>query len=338
MSRIKTGGMKKGYKYKKKRCWYNNGEFETLVFEDESAPEGYIKGRLKTGTCWNKGLTKYNNSSIAKMSENKKLNSDDYSGNRTDYLISKFENNNDFIEYWNTHTCKECVNNFNITWEDLHFIIKILNLESPKEHRKLMKDYIFDDNFKSKQSRILKGKNTWSKGRKRSDTSIENQKKVWKNKTKEQLIEYKQKEYLTRKNNGTLGFHKTKEEKELENLLISIFGEDDIEYNYFNKERYPFKCDFYVKSMDLFIELHAGWEHQSHPFDESSLEDKKLLEELIEKSKTSNYYSNVIYQWTELDVRKLNTFKENKLNYIIGYTVEEINEVIKDKINKTHTC
>ena len=43
------------------------------------------------------------------------------------------------------------------------------------------------------------------------------------------------------------------------------------------------------------------------------------LNEWIEKSKNSNYYKNAIYTWTDLDVRKLNTFKSNNLNYEIIY-------------------
>jgi hypothetical protein len=127
--------------------------------------------------------------------------------------------------------------------------------------------------------------------------------------------------------------HKTSDEKELESILFGFFGEDNVKYNYFDKDRYPFKCDFYIPSEDLFIELHAGWEHQGHPFDNSNLEDISILEEIKSKQNKSEYYSNVIYQWTELDVRKLNTFKENNLNYIIGYSVGEIYEILKDKFN-----
>ena len=110
-----------------------------------------------------------------------------------------------------------------------------------------------------------------------------------------------------------------------------MFGSDNVVYNYFDKERYPFKCDFYIPSEDLFIELHAGWEHQGHPFDNNNEEDLLLLEELKNKQTISNYYKNVIYQWTDLDIRKLNTFKDNNLNYIIGYSVDEINEILKNK-------
>ena len=92
MSRVKTGGMQKGYKYSKKRLWYNNGTIETLLFEDDIIPTGYVRGRLKTGKTWNKGLTKYTNSSVAKVSEKMKRKGDEYFGTRYDYLVNRFFN------------------------------------------------------------------------------------------------------------------------------------------------------------------------------------------------------------------------------------------------------
>jgi hypothetical protein len=331
----KTGGMLPGYKYTKKRYWWNNGEVETLVWEDELVPEGFVKGRLKsTKPVWNKGLTKYNDPTVASISKSLRKNSyENYEGTRTDYILSKFSNKDIFIDFWNTHTCKECIEHFNLTWDDIHLLIDLFGLENPKQHTSNIKDYIFDESFRERQSKILKGKNTWSKGKKVSQESIEKQKFTYSQRTEEQRIESKLKEYETRKLNGTLGFHKTSDEKELESILFGFFGEDNVKYNYFDKDRYPFKCDFYIPSEDLFIELHAGWEHQGHPFDNSNLEDISILEEIKSKQNKSEYYSNVIYQWTELDVRKLNTFKENNLNYIIGYSVGEIYEILKDKFN-----
>lgn len=331
MARVKTGGMQKGYKYTRKKLWYNNGSLETQIFEGDSIPDGYVHGRLKTGRAWNKGLTKYNNESVARMAQKKSKFNTNYKSTRAQYLDERFSNSEEFISFWHNHTCTECVEYFNIYWEDLHFLIQKFNLESPQEHRKLLKDYIFDDAFKQRQSEILKGKNTWSKGKVVSRESIEKQKASYAKRSEQQKISSKQKEYETRKKNGTLGFHKSKDEEILEHILKDMFGPDNVVYNYFDKERYPFKCDFYIPSEDLFIELHAGWEHQGHPFDNNNEEDLLLLEDLKNKQTISNYYKNVIYQWTDLDIRKLNAFKDNNLNYIIGYSVDEINEILKNK-------
>lgn len=332
MGRKKTGGMQKGFKYTRKKFWYNDGENETQIFEGDAIPEGYERGRLKTGKAWNIGLTKYDNPSVAKMAQKCSKFETDYAGTRIEYLDERFKNSEEFISFWNEHTCTECVEYFKIYWEDLHILIEKFNLESPQEHRRILKDYIFDEEWRQHQSARLKGKNTWSKGKVVTRDAIEKQKATYAKRTEEQKAASKQKEYETRKKNGTLGFHKTEDERKLEQILKDRFGSDNIVYNYFDKERYPFKCDFYIPSEDLFIELHAGWEHQGHPFDKDNKEDLLLLETLKNKCNKSDYYTNVIYQWTDLDVKKLNTFKDNNLNYIIGYSVDEINEILKNKI------
>jgi len=129
------------------------------------------------------------------------------------------------------------------------------------------------------------------------------------------------KRYNTQKENGTLGINQdTKAEIEYYNYLLSIYDRDDIVHPYIDKTRYPFKCDFYIKSEDLFIEVHANWTHGGHPFDPMNLDDIYKLENWKEKSKTSDYYKNAIYQWTDLDVRKVETARKNNLNFIVVYS------------------
>lgn len=342
MARRANSGMKKGYKYDKKKKWYNNGVDETQVFEDRTPPEGYVEGRLKRGRpAWNTGLTKETNESVKKISESIKKNNKSAKTNhenkvkrlnaRIDFLLDEYCQDNTFIDYYDSHFCKECLEHFKMSWEELNILIEKFNLESPKEHRKRLDHKIYTDEFRQHHSEVLKGKNTWSKGSHPKESSKEKQKETFRNRTEEQKRLSKEKEYLTRKKNGTLGFHKTRDEKKLEEILISLFGEDNVRYNYFDVDRYPFKCDFYIPSEDLFIELHAGWEHQEHAFNADNDTDKLILENLKTKREKSEYYENVIYQWTNLDVRKLNTFINNGLNYIIGYSVGEVCEVLKDK-------
>lgn len=49
--------------------------------------------------------------------------------------------------------------------------------------------------------------------------------------------------------------------------LVDQFGSNDIVRQYRDKVRYPFNCDFYIKSIDLFIELNLHWTHGGRPFD-----------------------------------------------------------------------
>lgn len=39
-------------------------------------------------------------------------------------------------------------------------------------------------------------------------------------------------------------------------------------------------------------------------------------------AKTSNYYKNAIYTWTDLDVRKVKIAKENNLNFVAIYNYQ----------------
>ena len=121
----------------------------------------------------------------------------------------------------------------------------------------------------------------------------------------------------TKKKNNS--FNTSQQEEQTYNYLLQKFNKDDIIRQYKSK-LYPFASDFYIKSIDLYIECHFSWTHQFKPF-KNSVEDLQELEKL--KNKNSKYYNNVIYTWTNLDVRKLQMFKKNKLNYIIFYNIEQ---------------
>jgi len=131
------------------------------------------------------------------------------------------------------------------------------------------------------------------------------------------------KNYETRKINGT--FNTSKPEEELKQELVNKYGEEDVEVEYrdpryHNKEGYKYKCDFYVKSEDLFIELNYWQGHGPHPFDENNEEDLKLLVKWEDKANSGlPQYKNYIYVWTVDDPNKLKCAKENNLNYLMIY-------------------
>ena len=127
------------------------------------------------------------------------------------------------------------------------------------------------------------------------------------------------KRYNTMKKNNS--FNKSKDEEQAYNYLLQKFNKDDIERQY-KSNLYPFASDFYIKSLNLYIECHFSQFHNHKPF-KNSIEDLQELEKL--KNKNSKYYNNVIYTWSNLDVRKLNAFKQNKLNYKIFYNIEQFN-------------
>ena len=126
----------------------------------------------------------------------------------------------------------------------------------------------------------------------------------------------KEKEYLTKKKNNS--FNTSNPENSMYTDLCNHYGEDNVIRQY-RDERYPYTCDFYIPSEDLFIEYNGNWTHGGHPFDETNLDDISKLEEWEEKSKDHKYYQNAIYTWTKLDVKKQQIAKQNNLNYIVIY-------------------
>ena len=121
----------------------------------------------------------------------------------------------------------------------------------------------------------------------------------------------------TKRKNKTL--NKSKIEIDSLNILIKKYPDVISQYK---DERYPFYCDFYIPSLDLFIECNYHWTHGGHPFNENNKEDQLILKSW--KDKNTKYYNNAIITWTIRDVNKRNTAKENKLNYIEIWNTEEL--------------
>lgn len=131
----------------------------------------------------------------------------------------------------------------------------------------------------------------------------------------------KEKQYRSKfKNNSWTA---SKLEKLAISLLSDKYGFDNICKEYKDK-RYPYRCDFYIKSLDLFIEIQGHWGHGPHPFDKDNSEDIALLEKWKEKTKVSKYYEKAIIGWTIRDVEKRNIAKQNNLRYLeIFYTYKD---------------
>ena len=137
---------------------------------------------------------------------------------------------------------------------------------------------------------------------------------------------------ITKEKHNT--FNSSKPENEFYDFLLTIFDISDVVRNYSLDERYPFSCDFYIKSLDLFIELNLSWTHGGKKFDESDEEDKAKLEKW--KNKNTKYYNNAINTWTVRDIKKFEIANKNNLNYIVFYNIDEINEFKQSKCFKKY--
>lgn len=315
----RTSGMQKGFKYNKSKAWYNNGEIETQIFDGDVIPDGFEKGRLKTTkTAWNKGINAtqevkdklkqlnsnnkwYNNGKIEKCIKGGKEPPEGFVPGRLHKseetrkklsLANKGENNGNYGHYWT---------------DEQKARAKQRNIENPRH---------WTDEQKAAQSKRLKGVNTWSKGSQRNPISTQRWKDTMLNKTPKDRLKWKEKEYQTKKANNSFHISKLEDAYYLE--LCNKYGENDVTRQY-RDERYPFACDFYIKSEDKFIEFNKTWTHGGKPYDSNDEDCIALLNKWKEKALTSKYYQIAIYTWTDLDVRKREYADKNHLNYEVIY-------------------
>lgn len=127
--------------------------------------------------------------------------------------------------------------------------------------------------------------------------------------------------YKVKKENNS--FNSSTPEENFYISLLNLYSENDIIRQY-KDERYPFSCDFYIKSKDLFIELNLMWTHGFHFFDENNPEDILLLKNWKLKAEKSDFYRNAIHTWTELDVSKRYYAIKNNLNYLVFFNLVEM--------------
>jgi len=135
----------------------------------------------------------------------------------------------------------------------------------------------------------------------------------------------------TRKKNSS--YNKSVQENKIYNLLLTVYSKDDIIRQYKSKE-YPFNCDFYIKSLDLYIECNFHWTHGDHWFDKNNIDDINTLNIWLIKAKNSKYYENAIYNWTIRDVKKLEALKSNNLKYLILWNFKDSFNYIQNLLEK----
>lgn len=132
------------------------------------------------------------------------------------------------------------------------------------------------------------------------------------------------------KRNNTLRINKSYSKSKPEDLSFSLIKEKypDVERQY-RSDKYPFNCDFYIPSIDTYIEYNGFWTHGGHPFNQDDKDDLRKIETW--KFKSSRFYDNAIYVWTDLDIRKRKIARENDLNYIEFWNVSDVKNWIESK-------
>lgn len=111
-------------------------------------------------------------------------------------------------------------------------------------------------------------------------------------------------------------YKKSKEEDNFYKKLLLKFNRDDIIRNYPMDSRYPFQVDFYIKSMDLFIEYQGHQTHGFAPFDSNNAEHINYLSKMESVGVDMS-------TWIIRDVNKLQTAKRNNINLLLVYPRNE---------------
>lgn len=97
----------------------------------------------------------------------------------------------------------------------------------------------------------------------------------------------------------------------------------------YSSKEYPFNCDFYIPELNLYIEYQGTWSHGRRPFDLNDADCINTLNKWKDRLKQlgpSSRYADAIKVWTVRDPLKRKTAKDNKLNWIEFFSMEEFEE------------
>lgn len=81
----------------------------------------------------------------------------------------------------------------------------------------------------------------------------------------------------------------------------------------YKNDLYPYSCDFYIPSIDTYIEYQGYWMHGKEPYIGTE-EQQDIIKKWKEKG-TSQYLRAVKY-WSEDDVKKRNDAKVNNIKLL----------------------
>lgn len=300
-----------------KYSWYTDGNTDIKVKEGDVPPENFYKGRHYHFTPWNKGLS-------AKTDERVRKNSENAHKTRAERNYPAW---NKGLTKDDPRVLKNCINR-DKTIKVKYGVDNITQYLAQQPgyqvwNRGLTKET--NDSVK-KIGDSHKGKDAWNKG-----LTMGTDPRITSHKVNSELKQhlrdvhidpaFQKARYDKMKANNTLCVHDSNAQKQFYQKLLQKYKPEDIVSEYFDLHRYPFKCDFYIIPEDLFIELHINWTHGQHPYDPNSREDQEKLNIWQEKAKTSDFYKNAIYTWTDLDVRKAETAKKNNLNFKAIYKI-----------------
>lgn len=210
----------------------------------------------------------------------------------------------DYTNVWNKNKTKETDSRMLLISQKM----KEISSNMPQERRDKISTAVSklwqDEVYRQNQLSHMKCREPWNKNKRY-------------HLTEEKRISFIEKCSETKKKNKS--FNTSKPEEEYYSYLLTLYNSDDIVRQYYDKSRYPFHCDFYIKSEERFIECNFHWTHNTHPFNSDNSKDIEEAETLRCLAETSDFYRVAYDVWTDLDVRKRSVAIKNNLNYDAVY-------------------
>lgn len=309
------------------RKWYNNGEEEKLIEETEIIPNGFTLGRKPKKQRIDELVKKFPKDVIYRyyIIENHRFNEtyEHFGITRTDIrtLLTKYKITKDFKLRAKNNKYKRTHNDSILIGKKSAATQKKNWLNKPIEEKELWSNRCreFQLNLppEKKESKKKKYKEYWNNlsleekekiNKKRSDSCKES----WKSDS------LKEKQHKTYRKHKKGRFCRTILEQTIYECLIKVFP--DLIYDSKIDERYPYYCDFYIPSLDLFIEINGHPSHGSYPYIEN---DKRSMEE------SYKLYGDWLKTYTVRDVEKYNKAVDSKINYLRIYPSTSIEENYK---------
>lgn len=138
-----------------------------------------------------------------------------------------------------------------------------------------------------------------------------------------QLLDIQMKKKATQLSHGKISSSEQKVIKYLTDLGYKKQQDYFIEYK---SDEYPFFCDFYFPKTKLFLELNIHGTHCGCWYNSQNKLCQEKRNKFLSKAKTSAFYKDLVDVWTRRDVKKRNTARKNKLNYVVLWKDKDIDE------------
>jgi len=138
--------------------------------------------------------------------------------------------------------------------------------------------------------------------------------------------EGQEKRHATLSKNNT--WNKSKFEEGIYSKLCEMFGKDMVVRQH-SDEKYPWKCDFYIKAHDLYIEAQGSQFHHFKPFDANSPDDLAELARIESLGNAHKQYKKIAETWAKMDVVKRQHAREMNLNFIEVFPSDDVTNLIE---------